>query len=162
MNIVFSKMLFLFQESLSTIVHVCEGVLLRRSDAGLHVHACVIHHCRSNQKSSLSSKLQGENAWNQGVAEEWADEEIDPSVFTECSTDDDKLRNKSKMKAAAVAAQSHSHSHSQPQAHSQSQTVGGVVSRPLATTGIPTPTTTTTVSSTATTHSWQEVTKTTR
>ena len=86
------------------------------------------------------------------MAEEWANEEIDPSVFTECSTDDDKIRNKSKMKAAAVAAQSHSHS----------QTVGGVVSRPLATTGVPTPTTTTTVSSIATTHSWQEVTKTTR
>ena len=84
------------------------------------------------------------------MAEEWADEEIDPSVFTECSTDDDKLRNKRKMKAAAVAAQSHS------------QTMGGgVVSRPLATTGVPTPTTTTTVSSTAS-HSWQEVTKTTR
>ena len=64
----------------------------------------IFFYCRSNQKSSLNSKLQGENAWNQGVAEEWADEEIDPSVFTECSTDDDKLRNKRKMKVAAVAA----------------------------------------------------------
>ena len=122
----------------------------------------MVHNFRSNQKSTLSSKLQGENAWNQGVAEEWADEEIDPSVFNECSTDDDKLRNKSKMKAAAVAAQSHSHTQAQTHSQSQSQTVGGVVSRPLATTGVPTPTTTTTVSSTATTHSWQEVTKTTR
>ena len=105
---------------------------------------------RSNQKqSSFNSKLQGENAWNQDVAEEWADEEIDPSVFSECSTDDDKLRNKRK-KAAAAAAQSMTSSSSV-----------GVVTRPVATAGIPTPTTTTTVSFTAS-HSWQEVTKTTR
>ena len=100
---------------------------------------------RPNQKASLGSKLRGENAWNQDVAEGWADEEIDPSVFSECSTDDDKLRNKRKMKAAAAAAQS----------------MVPMATRPLATTGTPTPTTTTTVSS-APSHSWQEVTKTTR
>ena len=113
---------------------------------------------RSNQqKVTLSSKLQGENAWNRDMAEEWADEEIDPSVFSECTTDDDKLRNKRKLKAAAVAAQSAMTS------STTSSGMGsvGVVSRPTATTGTPTPSTTTTVSSTAT-HSWQEVTKTTR
>ena len=113
---------------------------------------------RSNQqKPTLNSKIQGENAWNRDMAEEWADEEIDPSVFSECTTDDDKLRNKRKLKAAAVAAQSAT------TLSTTSSGVGsvGVVSRPTATTGTPTPSTTTTVSSTAT-HSWQEVTKTTR